>query len=232
MLLQLFVSAALLVGAEPKAPTPEQIARAIEELADDRFAVREKASEFLWSAGRAAEPALRAAVRNADPEVARRAQTILDRFKYGIYPETPEEVVELVQRFLAGNRDAKREVFGKLSGLGRYGHAAMLRLVESEPDAETRQTLTHVVAGNATKLAPSLLVEGRTDELESLLELGLHSDSSSAGQNYAAWHFLRGQGQQALLQLKNLLVRRNGESTAAQEAKVLLHYLLGRPAPV
>src|SRR5207248_1409590 len=78
------------------------IRKAIEELGDDSFAVREQASQRLWSAGRAAEPALQAALKSADPEVARRARALLDRFEYGIYPDTPKNIVELVQQFRAG----------------------------------------------------------------------------------------------------------------------------------
>src|SRR5205807_471475 len=45
-------------------PTADDIARAVKQLGDDDFETREKASRLLWSAGSAAEPALRAAVKN------------------------------------------------------------------------------------------------------------------------------------------------------------------------
>src|SRR5262249_39593349 len=67
------------------APTKEAIAKKIQELGDDDFSVREAATKFLWEAGKAAEPALREALKSKDLEMARRAGDILSKFKWGIY---------------------------------------------------------------------------------------------------------------------------------------------------
>ena len=46
----------------PQPIAPEAIARAVEQLGDPKFAVREQATTLLWRAGAAAEQPLRAAL--------------------------------------------------------------------------------------------------------------------------------------------------------------------------
>ena len=53
----------------PAAATEQEIAQAIRQLGDNEFAVREQASQFLWKAGKAAEPALKEALKSTDPEI-------------------------------------------------------------------------------------------------------------------------------------------------------------------
>src|SRR2546423_1460347 len=78
----------------PSAPTKEQIARWIQQLGDNQFDAREEASRKLWEAGQAAEAALQAAAKSDDAEVKRRAEELLEKFRWGIYPDTPKEVAE------------------------------------------------------------------------------------------------------------------------------------------
>src|SRR5436309_1494785 len=86
----LLVLIAAPVPAAP--PTEQEIRQAVEQLGDKRFAVREKASKFLWNAGPAAELALKKAAQSTDAETSRRAKAILDKFDYGIFPDTPKEL--------------------------------------------------------------------------------------------------------------------------------------------
>src|SRR5262245_66247456 len=86
-------------GAGPPAPLPSEIARWVEELGDDSFAVREAASKRLVAAGARAEPALLKALDSKDAEVLKRAKAILAEFKWGIYPDTPERIVELIRAY-------------------------------------------------------------------------------------------------------------------------------------
>jgi HEAT repeat protein len=63
-------------------PDPARVAEAkklIKQLGDDSFDVREKASEELVKIGRLAVPLLQAAAKDADIEVARRAEDCLQR---------------------------------------------------------------------------------------------------------------------------------------------------------
>src|SRR5688572_23187217 len=78
-------------------PSDAQIAEAVRDLGADDFRVREKAGDALWSMGDAAVPALKEAAASDDPEVSRRAQAVLDKFAYGIRPDTPKPVMQLLE---------------------------------------------------------------------------------------------------------------------------------------
>src|SRR5262245_43894190 len=135
---------ALLLACAPAPaadPTPEQIARWVRELDDDSFDVRENASKQLWAAGRAAEPALKEAARSSSAEVRLRAQTILDKFKWGIYPDTPPEVIALVNQARVGDGPRKRDAVKGLMKLGGPGCVAVIRMAAADDSAERRSML-------------------------------------------------------------------------------------------
>src|ERR1044071_300741 len=102
------------------ARTPEAVVRAIWQLGDSDFSVRERATKFLWSAGKTAESALVVAAKSADPEISSRAKAILGDFKYGLYPQTPKEVATIIRRFRLGELD-RSHVIRPLVQLGRPG---------------------------------------------------------------------------------------------------------------
>src|SRR5262249_54111570 len=117
-------------------PTADQVARWVEQLGDNDFATRQKASQRLWEAGKAAEPALARAAQSDDPEVRRRASEILDKFRWGIYPDTPKEVVTQIERYQSGNPQTKQEAVRKLFDLGAKGCAALVKVAAAEPDPD------------------------------------------------------------------------------------------------
>src|SRR5262245_5236688 len=86
------------VGAGP-APTKDQIARAIMQLDPPSFETRQSATDLLWKAGSAAEPALREAAKSTDPEIRTRAAALLTRLQLGLRPDTPPEVAALIDQF-------------------------------------------------------------------------------------------------------------------------------------
>src|SRR5262245_18812266 len=101
----------LLTAAAPAAPPmPAQIAEAVKQLGDDSFPVRDRATRFLWEAGKASEAALIEAMLSDDPEVQRRARHLLNRIQWGVAPGTPHAMVELIERFLNGSADRQMEV--------------------------------------------------------------------------------------------------------------------------
>ena len=94
-------TAALAIGQDLQ-PEQARIAEAARQLGDPDFAVRQKATEDLWRAGAAAESELRAALKSADPEVRTRAAAVISRLRLGIRPETPPEIMVLIEQFLYG----------------------------------------------------------------------------------------------------------------------------------
>ena len=64
--------------------------------------------------GTVADPALRRASTSGDPEIRLRAQSILDRFRYGLFANTDPKTAGLVNRFRDGDVGAQREVMRHL----------------------------------------------------------------------------------------------------------------------
>ena len=124
----LLPSQACPAAAPPPGPLPSQIARWVVELGDDSFAVREAATKKLQAAGSPAEPLLEKAAGSSDAEVARRAKTILAEFRWGIYPDTPENVVELIRKYQSAARSEKRPLIEKLFAAGSAGCRALIKI--------------------------------------------------------------------------------------------------------
>ena len=221
---------ALALGGEPSA---EDIARAVRELGDDSFAVREKASAFLWSAGKAAEPALQAALGSGDLEVVRRAGEILGKFQWGLYPDTPRDIADLIQEYRAGNQTVRQAVVPKLLQKGRAGRAVVAKLAAAEENGTLRQSLFRLVAQETARLLPQMLAEGDDAALDELLELGLANEAGPARQNYAAFllqsgrltekirrlePLVQGTGGAPVAETLSYLYRAKGDLTAARRA--------------
>jgi tetratricopeptide (TPR) repeat protein len=171
------------------APTAQEIAKAVKQLGSKNFKERQKASAFLWSAGKAAEAALQKAAKSKDNEVSRRAREILEKFKYGIFPDTPKQVLGLIKEYRTGNDEAKVKVINELNKLGPPGHAVLIKFAGVEEEGYIRRTLFHCLT---SEVLPGLLVNGRFDEVEELLEMGLKGGEERAIRDYAAYLALRG----------------------------------------
>lgn len=179
--------------ALPPKPTAEQIARWVEQLGDNSFEARQQASQHLWEAGRAAEAALTRAALSSDVEVRRRANDLLDKFRWGIYPDTPPEVVALIGRYQAGDVGAKQAVAGRLLDHGGPGCAALAKVLTAEPSEQVRRNLLLVVAQDTPRAFSPLLAADDFATLEQLLEATLAVPlNEPAVQNYAAFCLLRG----------------------------------------
>ena len=97
-------------------PPSEEIARAIEELGAPQFEARQAATELLWRAGDAAEMKLRLAARSTDPEIRARAGELLNRLRLGIRPDTPLDVLAVIDQFRnAGTTDQKKQALRELA---------------------------------------------------------------------------------------------------------------------
>jgi tetratricopeptide (TPR) repeat protein len=190
-------------SARDEKPTAEDIARAVKQLGDDDFETREKASRLLWSAGAAAEPALRAAIKNGDAEVVLRAKDILEKFRWGIYPDTPAEIVDLVNAYRGAADDAKRdEAVRGLLAKGSKGLGAVRKMVAAETEPMARDALTRTITQQAATAAPALLSEGKYDALEDLLEFSAATREPLALQNYVACLSMRGRLDAKIAELK------------------------------
>lgn len=192
----LVVLPALLVLAGPvraAPPSPEQLAAWVRDLGSDDFAARENASRRLWEAGRDAEAALAPAARSPDPEVSRRARDILDRFRWGLYPDTPPRIAALITQYQAGPAPARNVNVRNFFALGPAGCEALARIAGAESDPQARRHLLQQITQDASHAAGLLLADGHLDALGPLLELAAgERDIEGAAAVFAAFVYLQG----------------------------------------
>src|SRR4051812_36680370 len=94
-------------AAPPEDPQRQaQVDSAVERLGSADPAAREEATRFLWLAGDEALPALKEAAAGEDAEIARRAGEILRNLQYGIRPDTPPVIIDLLNLYRQDDRNS------------------------------------------------------------------------------------------------------------------------------
>jgi tetratricopeptide (TPR) repeat protein len=208
------------LSAPPAAPTKEQIARLIEQLGSKDFDKRQEASKLLWEAGEPAEKALEEAAKSTDAEVSRRATEILEKFKWGIFPDTPKPVVELIRRYEGSEPAAKQEVLRQLLGEGVPGCRALARIAAAEDDLDMRHRINRTIGSDVRRFMPLALVDNRYDVVERVLQQSLQSEELRPANlsHYCALCLFRGTIEE---RIKNL----SAKSDRTKQDLELLAYL-------
>jgi tetratricopeptide (TPR) repeat protein len=173
--------------SEQKKPTLKQIAQWVEQLGDNDFKVRENSSKKLWQAGAAAESILEKVVNSDDPEVVRRARELLDKFRWGIYPDTPAEIVALIRAYQSSAGIPRIEVLHKLLDSGDTGLRAVLKIAAAETDANQRDMLGDAIANRLPTSFLLAVTEGKYEYFERLLEFSHEAKFVSHTQFVAYW---------------------------------------------
>src|SRR5262249_7286323 len=130
------------VGVQ-KSADADRIAQALKDLGADNYEAREKASQLLWVAGKAAEPGLRQALRSDDAEVVARARELLDKISAGITPGTPRQFAELATRARAGGPDMWPGLVIELLELGAEGFDFARNVAEGQPSDDLKAQYRH-----------------------------------------------------------------------------------------
>ena len=136
-------------------PSKEQIAQWIKQLGHDDFDKREEASKKLEEAGQAAEAALQEAAKSTDQEVRQRAEAILEKFKYGIYPDTPKKVVDLIKAYHNADPNTRQNILGELFESGTHGCRALMKIA-ANGNAEEKNAVLSVVSTKMNQAAPAV----------------------------------------------------------------------------
>ncbi|HEY1379706.1 MAG TPA: hypothetical protein VGF55_23080 [Gemmataceae bacterium] len=214
-------------AADPPAPPPPpaaEIAEAVRQLGASRYAAREKAQQTLWRAGPAAEPALRAALTNTDAEVVRRARAVLDKFDWGLYPDTPAPVAAQIGKFRDGDDEAKGQAVAELVRLGGPGYAALAKLATRADTPESRQLLGDAITHAARKAVPLMLLERNYDAAAAILDAALIGGSEDAVANYVALALIRDKLPEAIRRWE---AAKGGKSERAGEVLAALYRAKG-----
>jgi tetratricopeptide (TPR) repeat protein len=124
----------------PQSPTPAEITRAIDQLADPAYVVRQRASQWLWKTGKPALPSLeKAHAESTDTEVVYRCDRLLDAIRWGITPDTPLQTIQLIYRFRHGTYDIRRQVCQRLAA--EKNEILLQILIERESDPVRQKLL-------------------------------------------------------------------------------------------
>ena len=190
--------------ATREAKQEDAIARAVAELAHPDAGVRERASRFLWIEGKAATAALTEAAASGDPEVAARARAILLDFKYGLYPDTPKAMRDIIVSYRDGQANDKATALDTLWRMGRPAYPMLVRIWLAEGDARLRAELYQQIERLGPEMASALIAEEEYDAAEKLLEAGMKSGAEPAIRALAAYRVLRGEAGDAIRRLREL----------------------------
>ncbi len=162
---------------EPAAWKPVEVL--IQELAHEKFRVREDASRLIWKIGEGALPALEQAAAGNDPEQVYRARELIRKIELHLTPDTDPEVTALAERFEKAAPDEKVNLFAKLSS--KRAWRQILKLYAGETNAELQARLQQAlmrggsgiegIRGVAVTAARECLVAGNADGAREFLEM-------------------------------------------------------------
>lgn len=187
-------------GQTAQRPTTEAIRGYINDLGSRSYWVRRRAAERLLQAGRDAEPFLEEVRNHRNLEVARTARTILEQFRWGIYPDTPPRVVELIMRYRLGNDRDKAAALQSLFEQGPSGWRTLSALLAAERLSDAPDALAALEIRVNTAVHDRILAD-QWDEAQKLLELVAATGRDSAQRNLAAFLALRGKLEPAVARL-------------------------------
>lgn len=174
--LWIFAAITLVARLAAAEATAEQIAKAVEDLSAVEFDVRQAATEVLWQAGPSAEEALTKAAKSTDPEVRTRAAALLKKLRLGIRPDTPADVLALIDQFrYSQNAEQRRAALSELQAKERW--QTVLALIRGEQNPQERRNLATTIAGQASKIVVALVAKGELGQAEEVLELVATTES-------------------------------------------------------
>ncbi|MFD2255986.1 tetratricopeptide repeat protein [Luteolibacter algae] len=151
------------------------IATLIAGLSDDSFQKREEATRELWKIGSLAIPALRDAANSDDPEISLRATDILEKVELKITPETPDDILQLIQKYREASQNQKSNYLSLLKRKGAFFQVLKLYSMERP---ELKMSLASSILGVAISGARESLIDGDANSAIELLRIsaGNHND--------------------------------------------------------
>jgi tetratricopeptide (TPR) repeat protein len=181
---------------EPPPPRPA-IESLIADLGHPAYAVREKAQRELWQRGDAAVSSLEKALQDENPEVVRRSRELLDKFSWGIRPDSPPEVLRLLRQFQAGDSDPRKSVETRrhtvleLIQLGAPGLSVARALLGKDFPPELKEQLADRVTELVRRELPRRLFDGKIDEAAELVELHTAGTGPAGAADFTVFQILR-----------------------------------------
>lgn len=152
---------------EKKKPSLAELSKG---LGSDDFKKRYAATQEIWELGDSAFDFLVDLEKNKDPELALRASRLLHKLRCGIRPDTPADIVEMLEEYLTADQVAKERIAKQLESGAHYEYLYRLMLVEEEP--EFKKKLQKMVFEVIPQMIHQHIVKGEMDQARKFLKLG------------------------------------------------------------
>ncbi len=134
------------------------VAQWIDQLSNEKLSVRIEAQNKLWKAGSSIQKELEDAALAKNPETSLRVAAIIRKIKLGITPDSPKEIVALVESFANLSIEDKKNAIEKLKE-SRQWRIALL-LFQNENDGTAKAQMRENVDGIAIVAARESLLAG------------------------------------------------------------------------
>ncbi len=138
-----------------------------EALGAEDYKTRDAAMKDIWAAGESAFEFLKELSEDEDPEIRARAAIIAKRVGLGVTPETPGNLVELVDGYDEASPKGKIIVAQKLRAAEKY--ATLLLLLKTEDNPGVAERMQELVAEIVPKIVRERLNAGEIQEAKDIL---------------------------------------------------------------
>lgn len=205
-------------------PTDQEIRRAIQDLTDDRFAVRQQAFQVLEAAGDRAESLLRAAVRSEDAEVERQARVLLKRIVAHPAPHLPSEIIHRLHRFLQSSDKPvhQAQILRSLLEEGEGAHSLVFRLLDT-CTRDQQRLIFDELAKNNWEVLSCLSAQGHDSFVFQLALQAIEVECESVILHFTFLVAHRGEFDAYRSHFQRLLQRRNRDWDARVAAALARH---------
>ena len=167
-----------------------QVKKWIDELGDADFTTRENAHKNLWKAGSDAEDQLKVALKGDDAEIRKRSLELLEKFKWGIYHDSPIAIIDLIQAYQSGTLQDKEKSIAKLIEMGGLGVKSVIKIINAEEQEEVRNSVLSYASKSVSKVIPYLIEKNEFKFLDQILQMMLENRAEGVFSNYAVYAIL------------------------------------------
>lgn len=218
-----------LAGDPPKLVEKKpDAAQLVKDLGSPVFADRDKASRELWKLGAAARPHIEKAANSDDPEVAKRANDILEKFDWGIYPDTPAGVLKQIKEFRSNDLERQKSAVTALMNTEVRGAETLALLFAHDLDVARREDLYRHLLIESRDAVPLLMYREAWSRAETILELGTAGPNVEAWLDYATFMHKRGRLNQAIAVLERAAKSPGERGQSFQCALAIVEHLAGK----
>lgn len=148
----------------------------LQQLSDQQFSVREKATMELWKRGLEAQPKLRLAAQSDEPETALRAADLLRKIDLQLTPESDPEIIDFCVRYPKASVTEKSRILRVLQQKRAWWQ--LLKLCAAESDEKLVKQYALPMERVALFAAREQLLKNRVDEAFKVLQIAPISSSS------------------------------------------------------